>query len=137
MKLKVIRKEDDGKACIGELYIDDVFFCYTLEDTDRISRKEPKVFGETAIPKGTYKVVITRSNRFSQLYGKDVFLPEVLNIPEYQGVRIHSGNKPEDTEGCILIGLSKSKDFIGMSQIALQRLMNKLKDQINITIEIV
>lgn len=137
MKLKVIRKEDDRKACIGELYIDDIFFCYTLEDTDRLSRGEPKIFGETAIPKGTYPVIISKSTRFSQLAGKDIFLPEILSIIGYVGVRIHGGNKPEDTEGCILVGLTKEKDFIGMSQVALQKLMVKLQGQKDITIEIV
>lgn len=140
MNLKLIRKINTSKSTIGDLFIDGVFFCHTLEDEDKISKGLPKVFGETAIPKGKYKVIINRSNRFSQLAGKDVFLPLLLNVPEYEGVRIHGGNKPEDTEGCILLGMvynPEIPDFIGMSQIALQKFMAKIKDQSNITIEIV
>lgn len=137
MKLKVIRKEYTSKSTIGELWIDGVFFAYTLEDEDRIGKGLFKVFGQTAIPKGLYKVIISRSNRFSKLLGKDIFLPEILNIPEFLGVRVHAGNKPEDTEGCVLIGLTKTKDSIGMSAIAMQRLMERLKGQTDITIEIV
>lgn len=129
VKLKVIRKFFTDKSTIGELYFNDVFFAYTLEDEDKLGKGLPKVFGETAIPKGKYKVIVDRSNRFSKLAGKDVFLPLLVDVPDYQGVRLHSGNKPEDTEGCILLGLShdiETPNFIGMSKIAMQKLMAKL-----------
>lgn len=125
MKLELKRKEVQGQATIGELSIDGVFFCYTLEDLER----QEKIYGKTAIPKGTYSVIVNRSNRFSKIAGKDVFLPLLLNVPGYEGVRIHSGNKPEDTEGCILVGLTKGVGTIGMSRVAMQRLMEKIKGQ--------
>lgn len=140
MELKLVRKINTSKSTVGDLFIDEVFFCHTLEDEDKLSKGLPKIFGLTAIPKGKYGVIINRSNRFSALTKKDVFLPLLLNVPEYEGVRIHGGNKPEDTEGCILVGMTYSPetpDFISISRIALQKLMDRLKGQTNITIEIV
>jgi len=74
MKLEVKRKIFTDKSTIGELYIDGVFECYTLEDT---VRQGPKVFGKTAIPTGTYKVIVNMSNRFKRL------LPLLVNVPEF------------------------------------------------------
>lgn len=147
MNIQVIRKTKTDKSSIGEMSIDEKFFCYTLEDTDRGNKQTDsldhinanKPFGLTAIPIGTYKVIINRSNRFSQLAGKDVFLCLLLDVPGFEGVRIHGGNKPEDTEGCILLGLHidpEVPNFIGMSQVALQKFMAKVTGQIDITITI-
>jgi hypothetical protein len=108
MKLEVIRKEFSPISTIGELHIDDVYFCYTLEDTIR----EVKIQNETAIPYGTYEVVITPSKRFQR------DMPLLLNVPNFEGVRMHKGNTDKDTDGCILLGMSKSKDFIGHSALA-------------------
>lgn len=108
---------------IGQLYLNDAFLCYTLEDTVREVIGEPvsswKQYGVTAIPTGTYKVILSLSNRFKKI------LPEVLNVEGYTGVRIHAGNKPEDTEGCILVGESwdGNTGFIGNSKIALNNVM--------------
>lgn len=148
MEIKIIRKIKTEKSSIGEMFIDKQFFCYTLEDKDRGIKQGDsldyinahKPFGITAIPTGTYKAIVNKSNRFSQLAGKDIFLPLLLNVPGYEGVRIHGGNKPEDTEGCILLGLSHDNitpDFIGMSKVALQKFMAKIDKvtDINITIE--
>ena len=82
MKLELKRLERTEKSTIGELYVNGKFECYTLED---VERKE-KVFGETAIDKGTYQVVVTYSNAFKQN------MPLLLNVPKFQGIRIHSGN---------------------------------------------
>lgn len=131
MILNLIRKEFTDKSTIGDLYIDGTFFCYTLEDIVRDLKDlnndgdfddvgEGKVYGKTAIPYGEYNVVLSMSNRFKKV------LPEVLNVPGYSGVRIHAGNTDKDTHGCPLVGMTKSKDFIGMSRIAMNKLMQRL-----------
>lgn len=114
--LKIKRLHRTNKSTIGELSINGKFQCYTLEDIER----DVKVYGATAIPKGTYKVIITFSNRFKRL------LPEILNVPDFKGVRIHSGNSPEDTEGCLLVGNTRGIDFVGESRKAFQALFAKL-----------
>ena len=126
MKLKLNRITRTGKSTIGELFIDGKFECYTLEDIER----DVKVKSETAIKKGTYKVVLTMSNRFKKV------MPLLLNVPEFEGIRIHSGNTNHDTEGCILVGKTRSTDFIGGSRTAFTSLMAKLQKGKDITIEI-
>ena len=105
----------------GSLFIDDIFECYTLEDTVR----DVKIAGKTAIPIGTYEVIITYSNRFKKP------LPLLLNVPNFEGVRIHSGNTVENTEGCILVGLDNGNDgFLGNSRAAMARIMPAIEDAI-------
>jgi hypothetical protein len=96
------------KSTIGKLFIDGEFECFTLEDVVR----ETKVYGATAIPVGTYRVIVDFSNHFQ----KD--LPHVLDVPGFEGVRIHCGNTDKDTEGCILLGRTRGEDFIGESKLA-------------------
>jgi hypothetical protein len=102
MDLRIIREEFATTYTIGKLYLNGEFVCYTLEDTVREVVGKPveewKIPKITAIPAGVYKIIVDHSNHFN----KD--LPHILNVPGYEGVRIHSGNKPEDTEGCILVG---------------------------------
>jgi len=105
------------KSTIGELYIDGEWECYTLEDTVR----NEKIYGETAIPKGSYKVKITYSPRFKTR------LPILLDVPNFRGIRIHPGNTAKDTEGCLLVGQTRSGDFIGRSRRAFNALFKKLK----------
>lgn len=126
MKLLLKRITKTNNSTIGELYINGVFQCYTLEDKER----EVKIKNETAIPKGTYKVIINRSNRFK------IDLPLLLNVPNFEGVRIHTGNSNHDTEGCILVGQTRSTDFIGNSRKAFKNLFDKMKLATNIEIEI-
>jgi len=127
MKLEVKRKIFTDKSTIGELYIDGVFECYTLED---VVRKGPKVHSATAIPTGTYKVIVNMSNRFKRL------LPLLLNVPEFEGVRIHSGNTDADTEGCILLGQTKGVNIITNSRVAFDKFFNKIKDQKDLQITV-
>jgi hypothetical protein len=130
MELTLIRQIFTSKSTVGELHIDGKFKCYTLEDRDRgiYSNMELKLlnslkqFGTTAIPYGKYEVAITFSNRFKQL------MPLLVAVPGYEGVRIHPGNKAEDTEGCILVGKTKSVDFIGNSKAEYAELFAKLQD---------
>lgn len=125
-----------NSSTLSELYIDGVYMCETLEDTVRpllsVCPNTPKgvtcncpekVYGKTAIPEGTYKVKLTYSNRFRKI------LPELLDVPHFLGIRIHSGNKPEDTEGCILVGKwdGKTPNWIGESRIYYNKLYALLK----------
>ena len=126
MKITVKRIHRTDISTIGELYIDGTFECYTLEDIER----EVKIKSETAIPKGTYKVIINQSNRFKKL------MPLLLNVPNFEGVRIHSGNTNHDTEGCILVGQTRSKNFIGQSRKTFDKLFKKMQKAKDITITI-
>jgi hypothetical protein len=140
MKIEVIRDTFTDKSTIGKLSLGGRFFCYTLEDVDRDANKdgdlldlgEAKVYGKTCIPRGTYSVQLTMSNRFKKV------LPLLIKVPGFEGIRIHPGNKSENTEGCLLVGESKALDFIGGSRITFDKLMdimNKAKDPITITIK--
>jgi len=124
VSIKRIYKSEN--STIGEMTIDGKWECYTLEDKER----DVKIKSETAIPKGTYKVIINQSNRFKKL------LPLLLNVPNFEGVRIHPGNTNHDTEGCILVGRTKSKDFIGQSRKAFESLFAKMKLAKEITLTI-
>jgi len=126
MKITIKRLHKTKVSTIGELLIDGVFECFTLEDIER----DVKVKSETAIPKGTYKVIINQSNRFKRL------LPLLINVPNFEGVRIHSGNSNHDTEGCILVGQTRSKDFIGQSRKAFDKLFKKMQSAKDITLTI-
>lgn len=106
MRITLIRKWNKKDYCIGDLYIDGVWFCNVLEDTDRGLKDEMteeeilklKVKGETAIPTGIYKVTVT----YSPKYKKN--MPLINNVKGYSGIRIHSGNTSKDTEGCLILG---------------------------------
>ncbi len=126
MQITVKRLHKTDTSTIGELLIDGIFECYTLEDIER----PVKIKAETAIPKGTYKVIINQSNRFKRL------MPLLLNVPNFEGVRIHAGNTNHDTEGCILVGQSRNKNYIGQSRKAYEKLFKKMQaaKEISLTI---
>ena len=126
MEIKLIRESFGDTFTEGKLLIDNVFECYTVEDTDRKMEDDltVKVNSKTAIPRGKYEVVLSMSNRFQKI------LPEVLNVPGFTGIRIHSGNSSVDTEGCIILGSVNDKlddDWVGGSKIALTQFMAKLE----------
>lgn len=153
MKILIKRTAKKQNYTIGQLFINGNKFCDTLEDPDRgltstmssleISNK--KVYGDTAIPTGTYTVDMnTVSPRFgSQTYYKEVCggkVPRLLNVPGYQGVLIHVGNVPKDTHGCILVGKNtkigqvlESKDTFKSLYKELKKAADK-KEQITVTI---
>lgn len=115
MKLQLERKIYTDGSTLGELAVDDKFFCYTLEDTTR--QPGIKVYGKTSIPSGAYEVTVTYSPKFGKV------MPLVNGVPNYEGVRIHPGNDADDTEGCILVGKTKADNFIGESRAAFGELL--------------
>jgi len=117
MNLKLIRRYPSADCVIGELFVNNVFECYTCEDVER----PVKIAGVTAIPRGIYEVVITYSERFKKP------LPLLLNVPGYEGIRIHPGNTAADTEGCILPGKEKSATSVSQSVAAFTELFEKLQ----------
>lgn len=139
MKLTLTRQYKSPTYTISKLYINDVYFCDVIEDKDRgITQNTPiseikkiKVYGETAIPYGTYKVKITYSSKFKRN------LPLIESVPGFEGVRIHSGNTEKDSAGCLIVGENKVKGKVINSKQTLEKLMNKLVGQKDITIEIV
>lgn len=118
MKMKLRRTFKGTEYTIGKLYLNDEYFCDTLEDVVRPAGR--KIAGKTAIPAGEYKVVLTESKRFKKL------LPLLINVPNFTGVRIHSGNTHHDTEGCILVGENKVKGRVINSRATMNRLMARL-----------
>lgn len=148
MKLLLKRIAKRDTYTIGKLYIDDKYFADTLEDPDRgltnsMSREQIakiKVYGETAIPIGTYNIDMnTVSAKFknrswaSPYKGK---IPRLQNVPGYEGVLIHPGTTSKDTLGCILVGKNTSKGMITQSQATFHQLMSILTKGTNITITI-
>jgi len=117
VELQVKRTDLTDESTIGEFSVNGQFECYTLEDKVRLV----KIAGKTAIPPGRYEVIVNFSQRFGRL------LPLLLNVPRFEGVRIHPGNTDADTEGCILVGDTKKPNFVGDSRPAFERLFEKLK----------
>lgn len=139
MEIEVLRNTFSKKSTISNVIVNGKSECYFLEDCDRGLTsdmpleliKKIKVFGQTCIPYGRYRVIVTKSERFSKLAGHDVYLPLIMNVPGYDGVRIHSGTKPEDTEGCPLTGTEKNTDNVSNSRTA----FIKINDKINLALK--
>ena len=142
MKLRLERKYFKETYTIGNLYINGSFFSNTLEDKNRDVNKngkfdngETKVYGETCIPFGTYKIILTISPKFKRE------LPRLLNVPSFEGVLIHRGNTAKDSAGCILIGENKAVGKVLNSTPYEERLVKMIKNAISrgeeIIIEIV
>lgn len=148
MKLTLKRIALRPTYTIGKLYIDDKYFCDTLEDTVRDLNKngkfdngEKKIYGETAIPYGTYRVTTSvvsprfKNRSWAKPYGGKV--PRLLNVPSFDGVLLHPGSSSQDTNGCILIGRNTIKGRLTDSQKTFHSLMERIKEQDNLTIQIV
>lgn len=128
MEIVVTRRWKGKNSTLSTIVVDGVAHHFCLEDTDRELTQDMtpadiakvKVAGRTAIPAGRYQVVITYSNRFRKK------LPLLLDVPGFAGIRIHSGNRHVDTEGCLLPGMTYWKDggdyVVGTSRTACERL---------------
>lgn len=125
---KLVLKRDifTDEFTLGKITVDGVHFCYTVEDMVRTE----KVAGKTAIPFGKYKILVTLSARFKKM------LPLLLDVPNFTGVRIHSGNTAADSEGCILVGLGRTDTGVSRSRDAMASLMKLLEQSKNNEIEI-
>ena len=154
MKLKLVRKWKKEGYTIGQLYVDDIFFSNTIEDKDRgLNQNMPKekiLFmkkpGITAIPTGTYKIVLNvQSSKYKKsktmMQFCQAYMPRLLNVPGYDGVLIHPGNSASDTEGCIIPGKNDKVGWVSNSTKYFKELYNKMKiankKGENITIEII
>ena len=118
MELIVNRRRLLPDRTIGDLYIDGKLYCQTMEDQVRPAGE--KVPGQTAIPAGRYEVRLTYSNRFRKV------LPQIMRVPLFEGVRIHPGNGPADTEGCLLLGREQG-DIVAQSRDTFNDFMDLLE----------
>ena len=146
MILTLVRNisESTKDYTIGELYVQEedkltqtYKVCDTLEDAFRLLPKtcpntpkgnscecKEKVYGKTCIPNGTYTVVLSYSNRFKRI------LPELLNVPHFLGIRMHSGNDSSQTEGCVLLGTKSKGDWVTASRVAFNKVYKLLQDAV-------
>lgn len=124
MKVWLDRKEYADEATLGDIYVDGVFECVSLEDEIAIGgKKDP---GNTCIPEGTYELVVMWSPRFKRR------LPLLVDVPGFDGIRIHPGNTVDDTSGCLLVGEKiiqhQGRPFLTHSTAAFDRLYAKLSE---------
>lgn len=129
MTLTLKRTDLNHNYTSGDLYIDGSYFCKTLEDPNRDYNKngifdngEQKIYGNTCIPYGNYKVIVSYSPKFKRE------LPEVLNVHQFTGIRFHRGNYVRDTEGCILVGEKVEKGVLKNSTPYETELTRKIKE---------
>ena len=118
MELLVQRIAKKSDYTVGRLFVDGKYFCDTLEDRVRDLTMEKKVPGETAIPAGRYRVIVNVSPKFKRE------LPRLVDVPGFEGILIHAGNSPRDTEGCLLVGENKEKG----------RVLNSRKHEVKLTV---
>jgi len=118
-----IQENSTELSTISALFVDDRFECNTLEDTDRyLEVSGAKAYGKTAIPRGIYKIVRDMSPHFGYV------TPRFLDVPQFTNIRCHKGNKPTDTEGCILVGTFNIHmlDWVSQSARAFKKLDAKI-----------
>ena len=128
MNIQVERYIFTPISTVSRVYLDGVREFYCLEDTSRgLNSQDPlteilakKVPAQTAIPTGLYEVIIDDSARFERP------MPHILNVPGFDGIRIHAGNTAKDTEGCLLLGMSFGIDFVGESRKAFESFFARL-----------
>ena len=129
LELKRIFKGKD--YTIGRLFIEGKYFCDTLEDPVRqLDSIKDKIYSKTAIPTGKYKVSMSivspkysKRKSYSWCGGR---LPKLIDVPFFEGILIHSGNTPDHTAGCILVGENKIKGQVINSMNTLKNLWVKL-----------
>ena len=141
LELLVDRKYKKETYTIGNLYVDGEWFCNTLEDKDRGLKSsmsleeinEAKVYAETAIPAGRYKVIMdVVSPKYNRVkWYKDNFggrMPRLENVKGFSGVLIHPGTTAVDSAGCIIVGLNKKKGNVLESRVTFTKLWKKLEE---------
>lgn len=123
MEIKVIRKWPRNNYIIGQMFIDGVFFCHTMEP--------PRSGAHPCIPAATYEVQMYPSAKFRGMR------PIILNVPKRSGILIHEGNYPRQTQGCILVGRNMSVGTLSFSKNTLDELIYRIKlaDKVSITIK--
>ena len=144
MELLLLRNRFYPTHTIGQLYVDGVYFCFVLEDVIREIPGQPvekwKIQNETAIPQGRYRVTLVDSGRF----GPDTLT--LNDVPGFQYIRMHPGNTPGDTDGCLILGYKLDQNNLiafGTTKPAVLDLKGKVKQVLNdnqqvwITIKIV
>lgn len=110
-----LRRDGIASRNWGKLFISDTYLGETLEDPDRkLEAGGAKIPGETAIPRGRYRLRLTPSTRFGKI------MPQIMDVPGFAGIRIHGGNSEADTEGCPLLGQRRTAigvaDCVGVNQ---------------------
>jgi hypothetical protein len=129
LELKLKRVALKETYTIGKLYVDGVYFSDTLEDKVRDYNKdgdledagETKVYGETAVPYGRYKIILNLSPRFKRI------LPRLMGVKHFDGILIHPGNTAKDTHGCILVGVNNQVGRVNNSKETFDRLFELLQ----------
>lgn len=144
MKVNVVRRYNNSRYCIGDLYVDGVWFSNTIEDTDRgldnsmsvSDIKKIKVYSQTAIPTGTYDLTIDIiSPKFYQKpYYKSFCngrVPRVLNVKGFDGILIHKGVNQNSSAGCLIVGYNTIKGQVTNTQQAFEKLYKLFKEAKN------
>lgn len=122
MLIELRRDTFDDKRTFGRMFVDGKYLGEVLEDKDRyLENGGEKVYGQTAIPRGRYQVSVTYSNRFKKP------MPQIHDVPGFDGVRIHGGNSDADTLGCPLLGSVRTGSGIANCKVPNERLMHMLE----------
>ena len=131
LREQVVRNPGGENYTPGKVYLDNVFFCQSLEDEDRFLEcgVTEKDYGRTAIPRGRYRLITSFSQRFQRV------LPLVVNVPGFQGIRIHGGNTAEDSHGCILVGQVRASRGIAQCAATVERVIDQIDDAAELGIE--
>lgn len=146
MKLELKRIARKETYTIGRLFVEGRYLCDTLEDKDRDQNRngcfdsaETKIYAQTAIPNGTYRVTLEHSPKFSPRYGGRK-VPYLHDVPHFEGILIHTGNMADDSAGCILVGTNSATGRVSGSLTAFNKLLPMLeqatarKEEITITV---
>ena len=107
VKFTIIRDAFFPTCTLGRLFVDGSLYGYTCEDTDRkLEEGGQKIAGQTAIPRGLYRLTATMSNRFQRL------MPLIQGVPGFEGIRIHAGNGASDSSGCPILGAIRTANGV-------------------------
>ena len=134
MLIRLQRLNDDGNSTIGAMFVNDKFQCFTLEDTFN----EPKVYGKTRIPEGSYAIELRKEGgmvkKYDEKYSGHDGMLWLRNVDNFEYVYIHVGNDDDDTDGCILVGRNcntQNGQSINGSVLAYKDLYPLVKEQID------